>query len=146
MKRRRINSTAWAETIVQNRPTAPHLADQAMAKLYSAFADLKAGSVDHDLFDRLASAINIGMIRAEKIDPLCEQPMLAARDALIRCDAICNRHGRYGFDGPGIQAVATGLEVYEEILRKSTPAQMNAALHESRLRMEAQVAAEESAS
>ncbi|CAN7477654.1 hypothetical protein [Variovorax paradoxus] len=114
-----------------------------MTKLYSAFADLKAGSTDDDLFDRLASTINVGMVRAEQIDELCLAPLLAARDALIRCDAIRGRHGRYGFDGPGLQAMAAGLEVYEEMVRKSTPQQMHNALAESVARIGRQATTEQ---
>jgi len=141
MQRRR-NPTTWAETIVASRPTEPEVATETMAKLYSAFADMKAGGSDGETFDRLASAVNVGMIRAEEIDPVCVQPMLAARDALIHADEIMGRHRRYGFDGPGLQAMAAGLEVYEEILRNSTPNQMAEAARESRRRMQRQVAQE----
>ncbi|MNY35119.1 hypothetical protein D3C86_1695040 [compost metagenome] len=95
-----------------------------MTKLHDAFCQLRAGSIDDDMFDRLAACINVGLVRAEQIDPVCVAPMVAARDALIRCDGIRGRHGRYGFDGPGLQAVAAALDVYEEILRNSTPQQM----------------------
>ncbi|MCY1550534.1 hypothetical protein D9M68_867970 [compost metagenome] len=79
------------------------------------------------MFDRLAACINVGLVRAEQIDPLCVTPMVAARDAMIRCDGIRGRHGRYGFDGLGLQAVVVALDVYEEILRNSTPRQMSEA-------------------
>ena len=132
---RRSNPTAWAATIAASRQTEPAVADDVMTKLHMAFADLKAGSTDDDLFDRLAVSINVGLLRAEQINEVCVQPMLAARDALIRCDDIRGRHGRYGFDGPGLQAIADGLDVYEEMLRKSTPQQMTAALYLSVERM-----------
>jgi hypothetical protein len=142
---RHRNPTAWAETILASQPMTEPVADGVMALLYSAFADLKAGSTDDGLFDRLAASINVGIIRAEQIDELCVQPMLAARDALMRCDDIHGRHGRYGFDGPGLQAMATGLEVYEEMVRNSTPAQMREAMTLSIARMHRQVADERKA-
>lgn len=113
-------------------------ADRAMTLVHSAFADLKSGSTDDELFDRLAAAINVGIIRAEQIDPVCVPPILAARDALIRCDEIRGRHGRYGFDGPGIAAMTAGLEVYEEMLRNSSPQQMREAMKASMARMRQQ--------
>ncbi|QOF80315.1 hypothetical protein [Variovorax sp. 38R] len=142
MKRRSANPTNWAETIAARQPMARSVADDVMAKLYSAFGDLKAGSTDDDLFDRLAAAINVGVVRAEQIDQACVAPMLAARDALIRCDDIRGRHGRYGFDGPGLLAMAVGLEVYEEMVRNSTPQQMREAMTASIARMRRQGAAE----
>lgn len=139
---RHADLTSWAHTISASRTMAPRLADEIMTKLHSAFQDLRSGSIDDELFDRIAASINIGIVRAEQIDPLCVVPMLAARDALIRCDEIRGRHGRYGFDGPGLQAMAAGLEVYEEMVRKSTPQQMRQAMTESMTRMRRQVAAE----
>lgn len=111
-----------------------------ITKLTDAFGRLASGSSDCELFDRLAAAINVGLIRAEAIDPLVEQMMLRARDALIEADGIYGRHKRYGFSGPGLEAMKDGLQVYEEILSKSTPAQMQAALEESARRMLAQMA------
>lgn len=143
MKRHAKNPTTWATAIVARQQMAPAVADDIMAKLYSAFGDLKAGSTDDDLFDRLAATINVGIVRAEQIAPACVEPMLAARDALIRCDDIRGRHGRYGFDGPGLLAMAAGLEVYEEMVRNSTPQQMREAMTASIARMRRQAAAEQ---
>lgn len=140
MKRRLKDATAWVGVIAARQQTPEAIADEAMAKLYSAYADLKGGSTDDDMFDRVAAAINVGLIRAEQIDAVCVAPMLEARDALIRCDAIRGKHGRYGFDGPGLQAMAVGLEVYEEMLRKSTPLQMRQAMTASIARMRQQIA------
>lgn len=134
--------TTWARTIAASLPMHEAIGDDIMIKLHAAFADLQSGSADDDLFDRLAGAINIGIIRAEQIDALCVTPMLAARDALVRCDAIRGKHGRYGFDGPGLQAVAEALELYEQMLRNSTPKQMRAAMTLSIARMHKQVADE----
>ncbi len=140
---RRANPTSWAATIAARRTMVPAVADGVMTKLHSAFADLRSGSTDDDLFDRLAAAINVGIVRAEQIDELCVPPMLAARDALIRCDDIRGKHGRYGFDGPGLQAMTTGLEVYEEMVRNSTPQQMREAMTASIARMNRQVRTEQ---
>lgn len=138
--KRRLNPTTWAAAIVARQQMAPAVADDIMAKLYSAFGDLKGGSTDDELFDRLAAAINVGIVRAEQIAPACVAPMLAARDALIRSDDIRGRHGCYGFDGPGLLAMAAGLEVYEEMVRKSTPQQMRDAMTLSIQRMNRQMA------
>lgn len=136
------NPTTWAAVIAASRTMEPAIGDDIMTKLHSAFDDLRHGSTDDELFDRLAGAINIGILRAEQIDALLVSPMLAARDALLRCDAIRGKHGRYGFDGPGLQAMAEALDVYEEIVRISTPAQMREAMTLSIARMHKQVAQE----
>ena len=128
MKRRyprsNVNPATWAMLIAARQDTHPSTANEVMLKLHDAFCQLKAGTTDDDFFDRLAACVNVGLVRAEQIDPVCVAPMVAARDALIRCDGIRGRHGRYGFDGPGLHAMTAGLEVYEEMLRNSTPQQM----------------------
>jgi hypothetical protein len=134
------NPTTWAAVIGARQPMEEAVGDDIMTRLHSAFAELRSGSTDDDPFDRIAAAINVGIVRAEQIDELCVAPMLAARDALLRCDDIRGRHGRYGFDGPGLQATAAGLEVYEEMLRNSTPQQMREAMTASIARMRVQAA------
>jgi hypothetical protein len=52
-------------------------------------------------------------------------------DTLRRCDAIRGRHGRYGIDGLGLEAMAAGLEVCKEIIRSNSPNQMFDAFAES---------------
>ncbi len=137
---RHRNPTAWAETIAARQVTTADHADASLIKLHDAFDQLKAGTKDSDFFDRLGVAFNCGLIRAEQISELCVAPILAAHEAMHRCADICQRHGHYGFDGPGLQAVKTGLEVYEQILRNSSPAQMRDALVESTRRMAQQLA------
>jgi len=136
------NRTTWAAVIAARQPMDSAIGDDIMTKLHSAFSDLRTGSTDDELFDRMAATVNVGVIRAEQIDELCVGPMLAMRDALLRCDAIRGKHGHYGFDGPGLQAMATGLEVYEEMVRNSTPQQMREAMTQSIERMRKQATAE----
>lgn len=133
MKRnsRRASAATFGAMVAARQIHPSAKGDDIAAKLYSAFADLKAGSTDDELFDRLASTFNAALIRAESIDELCLAPLQDAADALRRCDAIRARHGRYGFDGPGLQAMAAGLEVCEEIIRNSSPKQMFDAFAES---------------
>jgi len=119
-----VNPAIWEQLIAARQDTPAETVTEAMTKLHDAFCQLRAGSTDDDMFDRLAACINVGLVRAEQIDPLCVTPMVAARDALMRCDGIRGRHGRYGFDGPGLQAMVAALELYEEMLRNSTPQQM----------------------
>ncbi|KQX34660.1 hypothetical protein [Variovorax sp. Root434] len=128
MKRRphipRVDPAIWALLVQARQDTPAETVTETMTKLHDAFCQLRAGTMDDDMFDRLAACINVGLVRAEQIDPVCVAPLAAARDAMIRCDGIRGRHGHYGFDGLGLQAIAAGLEVYEEILRHSTPQQM----------------------
>ena len=144
-KRTPARPTAWFDAVVGSRPPPDEHATTVMNRVRAAFEALKNGTTDCAQFDRLAACINVGMIRAEAIDPLCEQTMAAAIDALFRVDAIFGRHRRYGFSGPDLQAVTEAVNLYEEILRNSTPLQMEAAAHESARRMIAKVRQERAA-
>jgi oligoribonuclease NrnB/cAMP/cGMP phosphodiesterase (DHH superfamily) len=59
--------------------------------------------------------------------------------ALRRMTDRHRQHGRWGLDGEGMRAIAEGLEVYEEILSNSSPAQMQRAVDQRMrvLRMQA---------
>ena len=50
-----------------------------------------------------------------------------AQDAMNRCRERYHKHGRFGFDGIGIQAMDFAIEANEEILQKSSPKQMQMA-------------------
>lgn len=113
-------------------------AESILVKVKAAFELLRTGGGEPKHFDRLASAFNVALIRAEAIDPLAEQTMLAGIEAMQRCDGIWQRHGRFGFTGPDLIAVKDAIELYEGILRLSKPLQMEAAVTEAARRMLAQ--------
>lgn len=144
-KRIQTRPAAWFDAVVGSRTIPEDQATTVINRVRAAFEALKNGTTDCAQFDRLAACINVGMIRAEAIDPLCEQTMSAAIDALGRVDSIYGRHRRYGFHGPDLEAVADAVNLYEEILRNSTPNQMEAAVNESARRMIQQVQQERAA-
>jgi hypothetical protein len=43
---------------------------------------------------------------------------------MYSCAEIYKRHGRYGFTGPDILAVNDAINLYEDIVRLSTPKMM----------------------
>ncbi|MFZ2306791.1 MAG: hypothetical protein WAW73_20145 [Rhodoferax sp.] len=133
----------WNSSVVKAFQDAPEEHTLHIAVLVkTAFERLKSGSGEPKDFDRLAGALNVGLIRAEAIDPLAEETMLAGIEAMKRCDGIWQRHGRYGFTGPDLTAVADAVQLYEGILSLSKPIQMEAAYKESARRMLAQMQGE----
>jgi len=112
-------------------------------RVRAAFDALRRGEVAADdvlPHDTLAHALGVAWLRALDIagdDPV-HNPMLpllrTATEAVLRMGQRRRQVGRWGLDGPGLQAVADGLDVYEEILANSSPAQMAAAA-DTRLRM-----------
>lgn len=130
---------AWDTKILDGLqdPNETHIVS-ILVKIKAAFERLKTGHGRSDDFERLACAFNVALIRAESIDPLAEQTMLAGIAAMRNCDGIWQRHSRYGFTGPDLIAVADAIELYEGILRLSAPVLMEAAATEAARRMLAQ--------
>lgn len=95
-----------------------------------AYERIRTGAAVDGDFDTLASAMNVAMVCAERIDGLVEQACIVAQDALMRMHGRHTRTGRWGFDGPGLQEVLAGIEVYEQLMRLLTAGQLEAALLE----------------
>lgn len=93
-----------------------------------SFEAIRTGQGTENDFHDLAAAINTTMVRSEDVDPLCELTAVSARDALMRCWHRHERTGRWGFDGPGLGEIESGISLHEELIRNSTPLQMIEAL------------------
>ena len=114
-------------------------ADAIMVALRLAYEKLKMGTATVGDFDRLAAAINVGLIRAELIDPLAEETMVKGVAALVHCAELHQRHGKFGFAGPELVAMNDAVNLYEDILRLSTPKQMLSALDVAARRIQEQM-------
>ena len=102
--------------------------------LREEFEALKTGSGNLlRAYDIVANALDVGRIRAIEIAGCdVEQnsmlPIFYAADAAIRrASDRYNRTQRMGLDGPAITEIADALDVYDEILRNSSPLQMTKA-------------------
>ncbi len=106
--------------------TADHI------KTREAFARVADGTASKDDFDRVVVALNLARIRAGQIDQgLCDE-VGTAQAALERCKQRYLTTGKFGFDGPGLQAMLTGLDHHEAIMDASSPRQMELALQQMR--------------
>jgi hypothetical protein len=87
-------------------------------------------------YDILAHAIGVAHIRALQIQPDTENPMhlplVAAKDAMYSIRDRWEEKKVWGLTGPERQALTTGVELYEQLLQASSPAQMEHA-HQMRL-------------
>lgn len=134
-RQRHVNLSAHADLIEQHREPEPAAVMEIVERLNECFHHLSNGGSSAAKFDTLAAAINVGLIRAEKIDPMAVQTFTLAVDAMQACDTRFAAHRRYGFSGVELQDMQAAIDLYAQILALSTPAQMNAALLESADRM-----------
>lgn len=85
--------------------------------------------------DLLAHGLGVAVIRSRQIHPDLEtnpaMPILrAASDGLQRAIDRWKTNQAWGLDGPGRHAMEQAVEIYAEILRNSSPAQMVIATRE----------------
>jgi hypothetical protein len=121
-------------------------ATKAMLLVRQAFESIKAGSATSDGrdFDILCHALGVAWLRAIAIagDDDFDNPMLpilqSANTAMERCRTRFRNLGRWGFDGPALDEVDVGVELYETILQASSPAQMTAVSEQRQSILEAQ--------
>jgi len=115
--------------IVKETPDAA--AYRALIQVKSAFESLKNGGTEYD-YDVLAHATGVSTLRAIDIAGEANNPMIEiiniANAALSRAKERYQKMGKWGLDGLGIHEIADAIDVYEEILMNSSPAQMTRAV------------------
>lgn len=117
--------------------------EETMTKLRNALAALADGTAEEIVFDHTVRKMDVAIVWSEEFDRPLVQPLQEAREALDRCNAIFCRHGRYGFDGLGLQAMRNALGAYEQFVRMRTPQQLCDAFSEALARSHRWDAADE---
>eukprot|EP00456_Euglypha_rotunda_P091237 TRINITY_DN95869_c0_g1_i2.p1 TRINITY_DN95869_c0_g1~~TRINITY_DN95869_c0_g1_i2.p1 ORF type:complete len:150 (+),score=20.04 TRINITY_DN95869_c0_g1_i2:233-682(+) len=145
MKRnsRRSNFAAMASVAAARQAHSRGRINDSMTKLRSAIADLRSGIAQQSAFAHVVRTLDIAIVWSEEFDRSLVQPLQDAREAMDRCNAIYCRHGKYGFDGLGLQAMRGALGAYEQLVRNSTPQQMCDAFTEALARSRRWDAADE---
>ena len=118
-------------------PFTPDEQAQMNLPVMLALDAIAHGKGVEDDFHTLASAVNISMVCAEKIDPLVEKTCTDALDALRRMHSRQIKHGTWAFDGPGYTAIKEAADVYQQLTSLLTGGQLKAAMQECMSRMEA---------
>lgn len=132
-QRHGADPTSWAYAIASQWDMDAQVASKIVLSVRVSYQRMREGNSDGHDFDRLAGALNVALMRAEKIGQPLVDGIAAGMGALLEAD----RGGRYAFTGLGIIAMNCAIDLYQEILTKSTPAQMQAAVNESARRMRA---------
>lgn len=106
-----------------------------MMKVANAFIALRDGSNQVADFNILATAMNIGVVRAEAMCQEDVEVFQSAQRALIEADAIYGSLRAYIFTPAALVDMAKGVQAYSELLKMSTPAQMEKAGNEVERRL-----------
>lgn len=126
-RRRAADPLSWAYAIAGNWDMDGGHATKIENHVRLAYQLLREGHGTADQFDTVACALNVAMVRAEKIGQPVVDAIKAGAFALVECD---RGDGRFTFTGPGILAMNAAVDLYADLLRESTPRQMQEASDE----------------
>lgn len=93
-------------------------------RIRAAVERLKDGTADDSDFEAIVLVLMIAGVRALDIDESLIPPIDVAMAAMSRCKRRKATHGRYGFDGVGLQDLLYAIDINEEIVRNSTRKQL----------------------
>ena len=134
-KYRPADPTSWAYAIARNADMDQAHATKIVNLIRIAYQRMREGNGTDEDFDRLAAALNVSLMRAEKIGQPVVDGINAGLHALMAADRRNGEHGKYGFSGEDILAMNAAVDLYEDLVRKSSPRQMQEALNEAAKRM-----------
>lgn len=149
-ERRQYNSAEWLNVIQRctgYSPDAPvgswldtgtqDAADNAVNRVMTAFASIKTGQTaanNEEPFDLIAHALGVSCMRAGQIagtEPeqnIMLPPLIAANATLRKVLDRRRKWGKWEMLPAEVEAVDYALEIYETIVRASSPAQMASAV------------------
>jgi len=122
-------ATARCQTYGENSFYKPETLLLKVRMALQGLIDRTVPSDDTYSHDELAHAIGEAEIRYIEIAGQDNNPALPilykAGNALLRTRERWNRTGQWGLDGPAMQELKDGVDLYEQVLLASTPQQMH---------------------
>ncbi len=100
---------------------------RVMNLLRAAYQRLRDGAGSRDDLHLVGVMLNVGLVRGADIGAPVAKAFEQAGTALQECEQLRERHGSYGFTGPGILLMNAAMDLYAELLAMSTPRQMDEA-------------------
>lgn len=102
--------------------------EEELARLFlpirMSFDALRNGTGTKQDFLDVVAACNSASLRGADVDPLCQQTAVTGLEALRRMWERHKRIGQWGFDGPGLADVELAIELHEQLVRLSTPLEL----------------------
>lgn len=94
------------------------------------------GHASDEDFHNLACCANVSLLRSEQIDAIAVDLCQRAQDALMAMLARHQRTGRWGVDYLAREHIPPLLDLYDQLIEKSTPLQMHQAMQATVARMQ----------
>lgn len=123
-QRRHADPSAAHTLLTIHRPFSADEAAHIAIGARLAWHKLTTGAGTESEFDILATAANVALIRAESIDAIAVEVVQRAQAALVRMQERYRRIGKFGPDADALATVPEFLDLYDQIVRLSTPRQL----------------------
>jgi hypothetical protein len=121
----RVSVDSYLRTIRLSKPIADDSKTMLNEQIHAALLAITKGIGTPSHFDVLASTVDIVfMMSMNLFDNAYADEITAARQAMFRLKDRFHRHGTFGFDGVGYQAIKELLAIHEEILNSVTGNEM----------------------
>lgn len=127
----RTDPTAAFGLIAERTPMDGEDAAACSTEVRMAWHHLCTGTATTDHFDAVASAMNVCLVRSESIGPDAVEVAVRAQSAMVAMQQRYLRCARLGPDADALAHVPIALDLYDQLLRMSSPLQLRAALAES---------------
>ncbi|MBD9395171.1 hypothetical protein [Acidovorax sp. ACV01] len=124
------NPTAAFAVILERSPMRQEDMARSSNVVRTAWHHLCNGTGTTDHFDAVATAMNICLVRSESIGEDAIEVAQRAQAAMVAMQQRYLRCARLGPDAAALAAVPVGLDLYDELLRMSSPLQLETALAE----------------
>jgi hypothetical protein len=120
----KVEPWSWFNALANAAPPEAGDITKIMVLIHIAYEALKTGAGTDDDYDTVSAMVNVGLVRAESIGEALVDVFKEGGQAMLECERIRRRHGRYGFTGPHLQVMSTALDAYEQVLSMSSRNQM----------------------
>jgi hypothetical protein len=125
MRRGVANCFALENVVGNSRTPGPGEVTALMNGINAMYVRVREGTGTEEDVIGLGLVLNTGAVRGKDIASEVVDAFTNAGEALLRCEARKDSHGRYGFDGPGFTLMNDALELYEGLVTMSSIRQMH---------------------
>jgi glutamate-1-semialdehyde aminotransferase len=121
----RINAYAVADTIRLAKPVPADSADRLNAQIHAALEAITKGIGQPVHFDALASTVDlVFMMDMNLFQDAYADDIKQARQAMFRLKDRFYKHGVFGFDGEGYNAIKQLIVIHDELIKNVTGAEV----------------------
>ena len=128
----------WLKTMSKQVPFTPGEQASLNLPVREALQSLRDGTADDHHWNTLAAIVNVCLLRGESIAPEVVQVAKDGQAAVLDVMDRFQRTGRWGVTHENLVDLEACIDLHEQLIALSTPAQMMQAMRDTLARMNAE--------